>query len=529
MVLLIDNYDSFTYNIYQLLGYLGCEVQVVRNDCISIQDIRNLNPTHIILGPGPNRPEDSIICIDIVKQLGKEYPILGICLGHEAILYAFGIPIVNADYILHGKISQITHSEEGIFSHIAQGISVVRYHSLVAKKEDINNDFAITAYSNDGEVMAVAHKQYPIYGLQFHPESIGTECGEKMIQNFLSYKRHYIPIRLFLHKLANLENLSFSQSYDLMECISEGELSIAQIASVITSFYIKKPVSDELGAFASLLIQKASKFDIDDSERIDIVGTGGSARKTFNVSSTVAILLASMGLKVVKHGNRGVTSKSGSADLLSYLGVNIDMSLEVCKKCYEQLGITFLFAPKIHSALKSVQSIRKELGFKSIFNLLGPLSNPLRPTYSLIGVFDKEYSNVMINTLALLGSKRAMVVNGLDGIDEFSICDKTQVHELKDGKILNYDFDPSRHGIRIAPFNEVKGGDVARNAEITMEILSGIESSRADLAALNAGASLYLYGKSDSIESGFIKAKEFLASKKALQTLENFVSLSQDE
>ena len=184
MILLIDNYDSFTYNIYQLIGKLGFEVVVKRNDEIQITDIRLLNPTHIILGPGPNNPKDSKICLDIISHLKGEYPILGICLGHEAILYAFGVPIVNATHIVHGKISLLNHCEDGIFTNIPQQIPVTRYHSLVAKRENIPDEFAITAISDDNEIMAVSHKNYPLVGLQFHPESIGTEYGEKMILNF---------------------------------------------------------------------------------------------------------------------------------------------------------------------------------------------------------------------------------------------------------------------------------------------------------------------------------------------------------
>lgn len=526
MILLIDNYDSFTYNIYQLIGKLGFEVVVKRNDEIQITDIRLLNPTHIILGPGPNNPKDSKICLDIISHLKGEYPILGICLGHEAILYAFGVPIVNATHIVHGKISLLNHCEDGIFTNIPQQIPVTRYHSLVAKRENILDEFAITAISDDNEIMAVSHKNYPLVGLQFHPESIGTEYGEKMILNFIHYKRHAIPVKAFLHKLANLEDLSFVESYDLMECIAEGDLTKVQLGSLITSFYAKKPTSNELAAFASLLVTKAESFSINDEKHIDIVGTGGSARKTFNVSSTVAILLASMGLKVVKHGNNGVTSKSGSADLLYHLGININMDMRTCEKCYDELGITFLFAPKIHNVLKHVQHARRELGFKSIFNLLGPLSNPLRPTHSLIGVFDSEYTDVMANALNMLGSKRAMVVSGLDGIDEFSLCGVTQVSELDNGSIKKYHFNPKDYGIELAKFTELKGGDVHENVAITLDILSGNESKKADLVALNAGASLYLYGKAESIESGFHQAKDFLKSKKALATLEMFKKLS---
>ncbi len=526
MILLIDNYDSFTYNIYQLVAKLGFEVIVKRNDEINIDEIQSMKPTHIILGPGPNSPKDSKICLDIIKQLKNEYPILGICLGHEVILYAFDVPIVNAKNIVHGKVSPLNHCEEGIFTNIPQHIEITRYHSLVAKKQDIPQTFQITALSDDGEVMAVAHKKYPLFGLQFHPESIGTQFGEKMILNFIHYKRQNIPIKQYLHKLANLENLSFVESYDLMECIVENDLTSAQIGSLITSFYVKKPTGDELAAFASLLISKAQKFEIDDSNRIDIVGTGGSERKTFNVSSTTAILLASMGLKVVKHGNKGVTSKSGSADLLLKLGININMDINICKKCYDELGITFLFAPNIHNAIKHVQTIRKEIGFKSFFNLLGPLSNPLRPTHQLIGVFQKEYTEVMAQALKIIGIKRAMVVNGLDGIDEISLCGDTKISELRDGNINTYIFSPKEHGIELANFYDLKGGDVFRNVEITMDILNGNESKKLDLVALNAGASLYLYDIAESIEEGFHKAKEFLKTKKALKTLEAFKIIS---
>ncbi|MCI7411622.1 bifunctional anthranilate synthase component II/anthranilate phosphoribosyltransferase [Helicobacter bilis] len=522
MILLIDNYDSFTYNIYQLVARLGFSVIVKRNDAIDIETIRMLKPTHIILGPGPNSPKDSKICLDIIAQLKDEYPILGICLGHEAILYAFDVPIVNAKSIVHGKVSPLTHTEDGIFTNIPQHVQITRYHSLVAKREQIPDYFHINAVSDDGEVMAVAHKQYPLFGLQFHPESIGTQYGEKMILNFIHYKRRSIPIKLYLQKLAHLENLSFVESYDLMECIAENDLTPAQLGSLITSFYHKGPSGEELAAFASLLISKAKHFEIQDSKRIDIVGTGGSARKTFNVSTTTALLLASMGLKVAKHGNRGITSKSGSADLLTNLGININMDMQTCKACYETLGITFLFAPNIHNALKHVQGVRKELGFKSFFNLLGPLSNPLRPTHQLIGVFSKDYTELLANALKILGVERAMVVHGLDGIDEISLCAATQISELKDGEIHTYIFSPQKLGIELANHAELRGGDVAMNAEITLDILSGKASKKADLVALNAGASLYIYGYADSIEAGFHLAREHLQSKKALNLLESF-------
>ena len=520
MILIIDNYDSFTYNIYQLVASLGFEAMVRRNDSISIDEIRRINPTHIILGPGPKTPLDSGICLQIVSELKEEYPILGICLGHQALLYAFGVKITNAKHIMHGKTSVITHVEDCIFSNIPQYIKAMRYHSLVAKREDIPDCFKIIATSDDDEVMAVAHKKYNMMGIQFHPESIGTEYGDRIMLNFI---KRPVLIKTFLRKLVNLENLNFVEGYDLMESIAENQLSKAQIGSIITSFYIKKPVSAELAAFASVLVSKAKSFVVRDKARLDIVGTGGSDRKTFNVSTTAALLLASMGVRVAKHGNSAITSKSGSADLLAQLGININMDIETCRKCYENLGITFLFAPRIHKAMGNVQNVRKDLGFKGIFNFVGPLSNPLRPTHQLIGVSDSEYTEIMADALRILGAKRAMVVSGLDGIDEFSLCADTKVSELRDGQISTYIFSPEKIGISLANFNDLKGGDVYVNADITRMILSGKDRGvKSNLVSLNAGACLYLYGLADSIEEGFAKARDFIYTGKTMETLERF-------
>lgn len=535
MILLIDNYDSFTFNIYQLLLSLNQQVLVKRNDKITIEEIKNISPSHIIIGPGPNSPIESKSCIDIVKEFKEKIPILGVCLGHEIILYAHQIPIVNAKNILHGKTSKISHSEEGLFNNIPQGIQVARYHSLCAKKEDIlklSSEFTITAFSDDDEVMAFSHKKYPLFGVQFHPESIATEFGHKIIQNFINCNRLKIPVKTYLNKLTELENLSFSEAYDLMECISENDLNPSQIASLITSFKIKKPTSEEISAFAYLLIKKGAKFDINKNlDTIDIVGTGGSGKKTFNVSTTVSIILAAMGLKVLKHGNRAVTSKSGSADLLKELGININMSLERVQKSFEELGIAFLFAPNIHSALKNVQNIRKELGFKSIFNLLGPLSNPLNPKNQLIGVFNKKYTPILADALLKLGAKSAMVVSGLDGLDEFSLLDDTQITRLEGDEISTSIFSPFSF-VKQAQYHELRGGNARDNAQITLNILSGkniLEGKsdpKSDLVCLNTGAALYLSKKASSIEEGFFITKDFLKTGQSLEFLEKFKKFS---
>ncbi|MCP1145238.1 anthranilate synthase component II [Lysinibacillus endophyticus] len=186
MILLIDNYDSFTYNLYQQIAALGKEVKVVRNDALSIEDIRNLHPEAIVLSPGPGTPREAGITVDVVKELYNEYPILGICLGHQSIGEAFGGTIIRAENIMHGKLSTLNYEQKGLFEQLNGEIEVMRYHSLVIEPSTIHGDFEIVATSaDDGEIMAIQHKQYPVFGLQFHPESIGTETGTKMVEAFL--------------------------------------------------------------------------------------------------------------------------------------------------------------------------------------------------------------------------------------------------------------------------------------------------------------------------------------------------------
>lgn len=195
MILLIDNYDSFTYNLYQYLGELGEQILVKRNDDLSISEIKDLNPEAIVISPGPGRPEDAGKCVDVIRQLYTQYPILGICLGHQAIGYSFGATICKAENIMHGKVSKVIHQEKGIFHSLPQNLEVMRYHSLVIQKDTLPSEFEVIATStDDDEIMAIKHREYPLYGIQFHPESIGTESGIRLLQQFLKEMREEVAI-----------------------------------------------------------------------------------------------------------------------------------------------------------------------------------------------------------------------------------------------------------------------------------------------------------------------------------------------
>jgi anthranilate synthase/phosphoribosyltransferase len=529
MILLLDNYDSFTYNLYQVFLKMGCELKVVRSDKITITEIRELHPTHIILSPGPGTPDDAGVCLDVVKELHGEFPILGVCLGHQSILQAFGTPIVRADRIVHGKVENIHHNGRGLFRNLSNPTRCTRYHSLVGKEPQVPDCFEITARSEDGEVMGVEHREHCLVGLQIHPESIGTSEGEMMIRNFLKYRRDNIPVKAILASLLDGKNLSRDEAADFMDEMTEGNLHDAQLGSFLTSLQIKGVTADELAGFSSILRSKASYFPTpaEGEKRLDTCGTGGSrSAKTFNVSTIASLVLAAGGAKVVKHGNRAVTSKSGSADLLEKLGINIEMTPETSAEVYSKIGITFLYARKFHSAMRFAGPTRASLGFRTAFNLIGPLSNPAQATHQVIGVFCEEYTEVFCRALSQLGVERAMVIHGLDGLDEISLCAPTKISELKDGWIKSWIFNPEEIGISLVDHEQLTGGDATANFDIAMDILAGNPSPRANLVLLNAGAAFYCYGMADSIEDGYRKAISVVDSGKALDLVKEFAKLS---
>ena len=531
MILILDNYDSFTYNLYQVFLKLNYEIEVVRSDKISIEEIEELNPTHIVISPGPGTPHEAGISIEVVKQLKGKFPILGVCLGHQSILAAFGVPIVSAKRIVHGKVEKIIHNEKGIFRNIPKEMSATRYHSLAGKKNKIPDCFVVSAESEDGEVMAVEHKEYCIVGVQFHPESIGTKEGETLIKNFLNYKTEAVPVKSHLQKILYLNDLTKEEAFDMMDELTEGNMLESQIGSFLTSMQIKGVTSEELAGFASVLKKKAAAFPKPEADeiRLDIVGTGGSKEaKTFNVSTVSSLIAAAAGAKIVKHGNKAVTSKSGSADLLEKLGVNIEMTPEKSFEVYKEIGLTFLYARKFHAAMRFAAPSRAALGFRTLFNLIGPLSNPAYASHQLIGVYDSNHTIKMCEALGSLGVKRAIVVHGFDGLDEISISAPTKISELKDGWIKSYIFDPTSIGINLINHDKLSGGDPDINKNICMDIINGKKSDKAKLAYLNAGAALYIYGLADSMKEGYHLAEQTAESKKAVSLLENFARISNE-
>lgn len=543
MILLIDNYDSFTYNLYQYIGTLYSDIEVVRNDEITLDEIENKKPEAIIISPGPGYPKDAGISVDVIKKFSGIIPILGVCLGHQSIVEAFGGKIVRAKALMHGKASNIKVDNQSVmFKDLSPVISCARYHSLIADEETMPDCLKITARDETNQIMAVEHCTKQVYGVQFHPESILTDDGKHMLMNFLNL----IPGVEILEKPKVADNpktalckygakvvdgnsLTQEEAIEAMDIIMSGKATNAQIAELLTALRMKGETVDEITGFARGMRAKATNVQ-NAKDAIDIVGTGGDLASSFNISTTSSFVISAAGVKVAKHGNRSVSSKSGAADVLENLGVKIQTTPEQASASINNIGIAFLFAQSYHGSMKYVGPARREMGIRTIFNILGPLANPAETDYIVFGVYDKSLLPVMSKVLIELGIKRAMVVYGNDRLDEISISDSTSVAEVKDGNVIEYEISPEQFGLPRGKKEEIVGGTPQENAAITRGILDGtIRDTKRNIVLMNAGCALYTIGKTDSIADGIALAAEIIDSGKALEKLNQLVDFTNAE
>ncbi len=519
MYLLIDNYDSFTYNVYQYLKELTEEsIEVCRSDNVTIAEIESMAPAGIIISPGPGRPEDAGVSVEVVRQYAGKIPILGICLGHQAIGYAFGGVVGQAKHIVHGKAGLVYHDGRGVFRAIPTPTVFTRYHSLIVKKDDFPENLEVTAWSSDGEIMGLRHKEYCLEGVQFHPESMASEYGKRLLKNFLHYKREAFPFTQNLQKIIGGTSLTKKEASEFMEEVTEGNLTSPQIAGYLTALNAKGITPDELAGCAEVLYKKARSVPIT-RPLLDTCGTGGDGLGTFNISSLTALAAAACGAVVAKHGNRAVSSVSGSADFFSALGINVELSPEAAGKCIEETGFGFLFAPLYHSAMKHAAEARRDLGIQTIMNVVGPLSNPAKAEYQLIGVFSEEVCRTVAEAANLLGVKRVMAVYGRDGMDEISIEAPTRIVFIdENGEIDDFVFSPERLNVQNFKTADLRGGSPEENAGYALNIMQG-KGPEAFLEAVcvNTAAALYVSGIAGSLEDGYGAARAAFAEGKVYE------------
>ncbi|MDE5898894.1 MAG: bifunctional anthranilate synthase component II/anthranilate phosphoribosyltransferase [Treponemataceae bacterium] len=515
MILLIDNYDSFTYNIYQSLAKLTAEeIKVVRSRETTVDALAALNPSRLIVSPGPGRPEDAGISVDAVRHFAGQIPILGICLGHQAIGCAFGADIVQAKCIKHGVAEEIALDGKGMFRLVGRRATFTRYHSLVVDGRTLPADFEVSARADDGDIMGIRHTSLPIEGVQFHPESMASDKCREFFTAFLNYRREPFPCSDVLNALCAGKDLDRRTAELFMEDLTDGCMDERQTAAILTALAAKKPVEAEIAGCASVLCRKKTPFPLESAELTDIVGTGGDSKGSFNISSLSAVAAAACGLPVAKHGNRAVSSKSGAADFYEALGIKIDNPPSKTADVIRCTNFGFLFATVYHGAMRFAAPVRRALGIKTIMNLLGPLSNPAGAKYQMLGVYDKSLLAPVARASKMLGSKRVMVVASDDGFDEISPCVPTSVFEVDEaGTEREYTIDPADFGLDGCRGEELSGGTAQENAAMAVDILNGGGNRTIKAAvALNGGAALYIGGKAASILEGFRKINDAIDS-----------------
>lgn len=329
-------------------------------------------------------------------------------------------------------------------------------------------------------------------------------------------------------KIVNKEDLTYDEAYSVMNEIMSGETTPTQNAAFLSALSTKSAraeTTDEIAGCAAAMRDHATKVETG-MEVFEIVGTGGDNAHSFNISTTSALVAAAGGMKVAKHGNRAASSLCGTADCLEALGVNIQQSPKKCVELLQKVGMCFFFAQKYHTSMKYVGAIRKELGFRTVFNILGPLTNPGTPAMQLLGVYDEYLVEPLAQVLINLGIKRGMVVYGKDKLDEISLSAPTKVCEIRDGWYKAYTITPEEFGFERCTKEDLKGGTPEENAKVTLAILNGEKGHKRNAVLLNAGASLYIGGKADSLRDGIKLAEEIIDSGKALETLKQLIEVS---
>ena len=530
MYVVIDHFDSFTYNLVQMLREtVRDEVRTIRSDAFAPEDLDALPMKGLIMSPGPGNPDEYPASLEAIRRFTGKVPILGVCLGHEQLVAANGGKIRRGKRIMHGKTDEMLTDGRGCFRNIPSPASFMRYHSLVADP-DLPSCFEATAWSRrDGDVMAIRHREYQIEGVQFHPESVGSEAGRRVLENFVNYRREPFPTRQVLARLLDGKDLDQETARAFMLEMAEGNLTDAQLAGYLCALEAKGVTAGEIAGCASVLIDKCVPFDAG-RPVLDIVGIGGDNKGSFNLSSMASFVAAACGQPIAKHGGRAVSSFCGSADFFSQLGYPLILAPEKAEKLLRETGFAFLYAPLYHSAMQHATVARRELAVRTTMNLLGPLSNPARAGFQLLGVPEYSLLRPYAEAAMLLGGRRVMTVLSEDGLDEFSCAAPTRCVLAEVGQpVREFTFDPSEVGITGFDSDCLNGGTAEDNVAIAGRLMSGEETGGVlDAVCLNAGAGLFVSGLVPSIADGYKKAREAFASGAVKAKVDEVVALAQE-
>ena len=519
MFLLIDNYDSFTYNLVQAFSKLGHQPLVVKNDDPGLVSLASDPSLRMVcISPGPGHPSKAGHCLEFLGQLNPKVPVLGVCLGHQILGLFAGAEVVVGPVIMHGKTSDIVHDGKGLYRGVPKPMTVGRYHSLVVRIDDAhpNDKVVVSARGPQGEVMSMRFKDRPWVGVQYHPESILTPDGIKVLGNFpdclMPMPGPAPTISSILDSLADGNDLTDEQAEVAFGALLDGSMTPAQAGSFLMGLRMKGETAPELAAAIRIMLGKAVKVSGVPENCIDIVGTGGDGKHSFNCSTAASLTLAGMGYKVIKHGNRAVSSTSGAADAVEGLGIPLIKEPEGIVSMLMERNFAFQFAPYFHPAFANVGPVRRQLGIRTLFNMLGPMINPACPDHLMMGVASPGMVDLIAAALQKCPVRKAAVFCGAGGYDELTTMGKTRVVLIMDGAKEELEFDPSRYGFEPCRADEVEVGSKEEACAVLRELISG-RGPRAmlDMVTVNAAFAMYLLEENRSLDDCIAKARKGVA------------------
>ncbi|MDR2160922.1 MAG: anthranilate phosphoribosyltransferase [Desulfovibrio sp.] len=532
MFLIIDNYDSFTYNLVQAFYGLGVTPHTARNDDYALLAYaRDPALEGVCISPGPGHPDDAGLCLEFLSALPPSVPVLGVCLGHQVLGRFAGTPVVVGPRIMHGKASDILHDGRGLFLGLPNPLRAGRYHSLLVLAEQAAIPLRITARTAENEVMALAFPDRPWVGVQFHPESVLTPDGMRLLGNFTAGLREDsaertppspdqeesstpYPLSAIIDTLARGENLPPIMARAGFSRLMDGEMTPAQAGAFLLGLRAKGETPEEMGEAVEAILDRAVPVRLpQDMLALDVVGTGGDGRFSFNCSTGTALTLAALGHRIVKHGNRSVSSRCGSADVLEGLGFDLELAPEDVPARIAQDGFVFLFAPRFHPAFRHIMPIRRELGVRTFFNIMGPLVNPARPGLCFLGVAKADLVPLVAGALARMGGRSGAVVYGAGGYDELTTLGPAQVAFVRGGEVRFSTLDPAEYGFAVCDPADLAVDGPEQGTAILRALLDGKgpEAMR-QMLALNTGFGLHLLRPEQPLAACMAEAKQAVAS-----------------
>ncbi len=535
MFLLIDNYDSFTYNLVQAFQNLGEDPVVLFNDDPKILELATSGKlSKVVLSPGPGHPSAAGLCLEFLQKLPTTVPVLGVCLGHQILGLFGGAKVETGPVIMHGMQSAIDHDGTGLFQGVPRPFTVGRYHSLVVccdEKDEDKFPFRVTARGPEHEVMALEYKDRPWAGVQFHPESVLTPDGLRLLSNFpksLHYFHKENPmdgknikecgaaeqekpqLKTIMERLAMHQDLDAGMAQTAFDMLMDGEMTPVQTGAFLMALRAKGETPLELKCAIRSVLARAVAVPPLPAGCIDVVGTGGDGRSSFNCSTCSCLTLAGMGYKVAKHGNAAVSSTSGAADALSLLGIPLEKEADKIVAQIEKTNFGFFFAPNFHPSFRHVGPARRELGIRTLFNILGPMINPSRPPYLLMGVARPELVRLIADTLSSSDTlQRAAIAYGAGGYDEVTPMGPATIIMLDHGVQTPMTLDPAEFGIGPCTPEDVAVHSKEEAVACLRELLQGRGNAHMkDMVVLNVGLAIHVIDGTKSLAQCMKEARD---------------------